>query len=408
MNSFKGPCPHQSAPVETDERTGGLDLDWPPPCSQCSEPVEFRKRSKEEAPPQRMLPNVGPPDLCRPYGMPPAEVHPGPVNLPYSANDWPRDLRQQGPRCEWDLMDHHNRGFAKHPNWSWGHSMEEKESLEQPHTLISHKIYMKGTPSPFPGTHLTGPGPVDRGCRCACCPPPNPPHHHKYYQDQVPHPQQLKRLQPTGPPESWVHGSGLQHQQPLRDIMHEVTVNRPGPPGGVMGEMKRTISLPEECRKLFITYSVDIGEEIFPFVKFLIGQGFKPSIDMFESSLQSMGINKWMDSFLNDKSVLIIVVISPKYKEDVEGIGDDDHGLHTKYIHSQIQNEYIQQGCLNFRLVPVLFPNATKTHVPSWLQSTRIFRWPHDTEDLLLRLLREERYIMPQRGTDLTLTVRPI
>uniref|UniRef100_A0A3P9KHV3 SEFIR domain-containing protein n=2 Tax=Oryzias latipes TaxID=8090 RepID=A0A3P9KHV3_ORYLA len=92
---------------------------------------------------------------------------------------------------------------------------------------------------------------------------------------------------------------------------------------------------------------------------------------------------------------LIIVVISPKYKKDVEGGGDDEHSQHTKYIHSQIQNEYIQQGCLNFRLVPVLFPNATKADVPSWMKNTRIYRWPSDTQELVLRLLREERYIIP-------------
>ena len=44
----------------------------------------------------------------------------------------------------------------------------------------------------------------------------------------------------------------------------------------------------------------------------------------------------WQRNVMWQKSVLIIVVISPKYKEDVEGGGDDEHGLHTKYIHNQV------------------------------------------------------------------------
>lgn len=104
-----------------------------------------------------------------------------------------------------------------------------------------------------------------------------------------------------------------------------------------------------------------------------------------------MGITKWMDRFLNDvrvaiesvqrmnqiaicslvqkswrwdvilqKSVLIIVVISPKYKEDVEGDGDDEHGLHTKYIHNQVRavitiktavNNWGSNACVKYRLL---------------------------------------------------------
>lgn len=121
---------------------------------------------------------------------------------------------------------------------------------------------------------------------------------------------------------------------------------------------------------------------------------------------------------------------------------------------TQIQTEYIQQGSSNFRVVPVLFPNATKVrtsqraesstfellsrgnqagvaanqlvalsvkkknpacvclceqhHVPTWLQSTRIYRWRLDDQDLLLRLAREERYIIPPPGRDLTLTIRTL
>lgn len=169
-------------------------------------------------------------------------------------------------------------------------------------------------------------------------------------------------------------------------------------------ERRSAFGCPDECRNIFITYSSDASSEIIPFVEFLTQQGFRPTIDTFDSP----DINVWRDGFLKDPSTLIIIALSPKYKADIEGTAVDNHGLHTKYLHSVMQNEFIGQGSLNFRFIPVLFLNASQDHIPSWLQNTRVYHWPHHAEDLLLRLLWKERYAPPPVAMELSVIIKPV
>ncbi|XP_043097828.1 uncharacterized protein traf3ip2l isoform X2 [Puntigrus tetrazona] len=169
-----------------------------------------------------------------------------------------------------------------------------------------------------------------------------------------------------------------------------------------------------EQRKVFVTYEADSEKhvkEIINFVALLRHNGFYTHIDMFEQQFKSISKIDFMERYISEKDYLIIIVISPKYHEIVTNASffmENDETLNTVYIHKQLQNEFIQNGARNYRFIPILFPGAKKCHVPSWLQSTQIFTWPRDRDDILRRLMRVEKYNPPPIGELPTIVSIPI
>ncbi|XP_051996297.1 uncharacterized protein LOC127653606 isoform X1 [Xyrauchen texanus] len=175
-----------------------------------------------------------------------------------------------------------------------------------------------------------------------------------------------------------------------------------------------TAPLSLEQRKVFVTYEADSEKhvkEIINFVALLRHNGFYTHIDLFEQQFKSISKIDFMERYISEKDYLIIIIISPKYHDIVTNASffmENDETLNTVYIHKQLQNEFIQNGSRNYRFIPILFPGAKKCHVPSWLQSTQIFTWPRDRDDILRRLMRVEKFNPPPIGELPTIVSIPI
>ncbi|XP_031414359.1 E3 ubiquitin ligase TRAF3IP2-like isoform X2 [Clupea harengus] len=235
---------------------------------------------------------------------------------------------------------------------------------------------------------------------CTQCPPPGHLRMGPLHQ-LSPHPAYHMPFQPSGPD----HCGHV----PTRSTQSEYAVPQP------RYTSPRGTQLSMEQRKVFVTYesdSEDHVKEIIKFVALLRHNGFDTHIDVFEQQLNSISKIDCTERYIQEKDYLIIIAISPKYHEVVAGdrmfVERDERTLNTVYIHKQLQNEFIQNGCKNFRFIPILFPGAKKSHVPTWLQNTHVYSWPKDRDDILRRLMRVEKYNPPPIGELPTIVSIPI
>ncbi|XP_070981431.1 E3 ubiquitin ligase TRAF3IP2-like [Oncorhynchus clarkii lewisi] len=394
-------------------------LNYPEVLSQ-SRMANREPHGSQEEPPSRSSPNWPPQGLCAGYS--PQTPYPGQEEMCLSALDHQRyawlkssfanssDGRTGGPYPD-SLPSYsypHCADFAScpveegyHHQGKSHHSLPGRyspsiSSLEQPYSLLSCPPeaalrYPFLPPYPYPTQ-----GPV---C-CAQCPAqglgmgpvlqlvPRPSYRPPYYgPDHCRH----QDAAGTTQSESFVP----QHRQS----------DRPG----------SSTQLSLEQRKVFVTYERDSDnhfKETMNFVSLLRHNGFDTSVDVFEQQLISISAIDFMEKYINEKYYLIIIVISPKYHETVTRANiymeKDERMLHTVYIYKQLQNEFIQNGCQNFRFIPILFPGAKKCHVPAWLQNTLVYTWPKDRDDILRRLMRVEKYNPPPVGELPTIVSTPL
>ncbi|XP_065115335.1 uncharacterized protein traf3ip2b isoform X1 [Paramisgurnus dabryanus] len=315
-------------------------------------------------------------------------------------NDWqyssmgqrdgsPHSLPSCLPSAVYQTISEGSLFYPSRPHSLPGSCSPSLISLEHPQSL--HSFVPSAHFYPHGSSSYTGPYQHPQ-----CCHQFGQPHHHC---NSRPGHQQAYR--PSGP--------GHYRQMDLH------TPERSNVSPNPKRDLLNTTHLSQEQRKVFVTYEADSEEhlkEIIKFVALLRNNGFDTHIDVFEEQLSSISKIDCMERYLNQKDYLIIIIISLKYYKTVTHInisGDDDEKTsNTVYIHRQLQSEFIQNGCRNYRVIPVLFPGANKSYVPTWLRNTHIYSWPKDRDDILRRLMRLEKYSPPPIGPLPTIVSIPL
>uniref|UniRef100_A0A8C1X1Y0 E3 ubiquitin ligase TRAF3IP2 n=1 Tax=Cyprinus carpio TaxID=7962 RepID=A0A8C1X1Y0_CYPCA len=334
--------------------------------------------------PQHNAVSYSQPPLCAFYAhQTPFPSWDGPVRV-----DSPHSLPSCLPSAMYHPLSEDGSFFPSRPHSLPGSCSLSLESLEHPRSLrsFSPSANVYHHPS-YPDTYLRPP----------CPPPPHmiPVHHCSSRPGHQPpyRPSGLTQYRRMDTRFSENGNASVNSRQASQCVTH----------------------LPQEQRKVFVTYEADSEEhlkEIIKFVSLLRNNGFDTHIDVFEQQLNSISKIDCMERYLNEKDYLIIIIISLRYYETITGMNTsvegDERTSNTVYIHKQLQSEFIQNGCRNYRFIPILFPGAKKCYVPTWLQNTHVYSWPKDRDDILRRLMRVEKYNPPPIGPLPTIVSIPL
>lgn len=101
----------------------------------------------------------------------------------------------------------------------------------------------------------------------------------------------------------------------------------------------------------------------------------------------------------------ILICVSETYINETERGQSEvtestsDKQLHTDYIYQLMVMEYNQIG-RNRRFIPVMLDGTTEEHIPTWLQSTLVYKWPLHFRDLLWFLTKPETRIKAKTLTE--------
>lgn len=119
----------------------------------------------------------------------------------------------------------------------------------------------------------------------------------------------------------------------------------------------------------------------------------------------SNGTEKVKQNSSFSQADFILICVSESYINETERGQSEvtesttDKQLHTDYIYQLMVLEY-NQFTRNRRFIPVMLDGTTEEHIPSWLQSTLVYKWPVHFRDLLWFLTKPETRIKSKTLTE--------